>query len=58
MSTVEQIEQAIERLGVDAICLSSHGRSGVSKVLAGSVAQTVMEGSRHPLVVIRPPRAE
>ena len=54
----QRICSTAERLGVDAICLSSHGRSGVSKLLAGSVAQAVMERSHRPLLVIRPPRAD
>jgi nucleotide-binding universal stress UspA family protein len=46
---------AAERLGADLICLSSHGRSGISKAIAGSVAQDVMVRSKRPLLVIRPP---
>lgn len=46
--------QTAERLGVDAICLCSHGRSGVSKALLGSVAGAVMAKSRRPLFVVRP----
>jgi nucleotide-binding universal stress UspA family protein len=45
-----------ERLGVDLICMSSHGRTGLSSVLAGSVARAVMAQSRRPLLLIRPSR--
>ena len=52
----EAISETAERLEVDAICLSSHGRSGISKAIAGSVAQRVLTESRRPLFVIRPPQ--
>jgi len=51
----ETIYQSAERLGVDVICLGTHGRSGLSKALMGSVAQKVMALSRRPLLVVRPP---
>jgi nucleotide-binding universal stress UspA family protein len=47
-----------ERLNVDLICISSHGRSGLAKTLAGSVATRVLTDSRRPLLVIRPPRGD
>lgn len=47
--------QAAERLDADVICLGSHGRSGVSAALMGSVAQAVMAQSRRPVLVVRPP---
>ncbi len=54
----DAIREAADRLDVDAICLSSHGRSGLSKALAGSVAQRVLTESHQPLFVIRPPRKD
>ena len=47
--------QAAERLGADLICIGSHGRSGLSKAILGSVAQDVMARSQRPVLVIRPP---
>lgn len=47
--------QTAERFGADVICLGTHGGSGLSKTLLGSVAQKVMAHSRRPLLVIRPP---
>ena len=49
--------QAVERLDVDVICLGSHGRSGFSAALMGSVAQAVMAQSHRPVLVVRPPVA-
>jgi nucleotide-binding universal stress UspA family protein len=46
------ISQSAERFGVDVICLSTHGRSGLSKTLLGSVAQAVMQQSRRPILVV------
>lgn len=53
--TGEAIYQAAERMGADLICLGSHGRSGISKWIGGSIAQEVMERSRRPLLVIQAP---
>lgn len=46
---------AAERLGVDAVCIASHGASGVLRAVLGSVAQKVVHGSRKPVLVVRPP---
>lgn len=47
------IHQAAERFGADVVCLSSHGKSGLSQALFGSVAQAVMKQTRRPVMVIR-----
>ena len=47
--------QAAERFGADVICIGSHGRSGLSKAILGSVAQDVMARSHLPVLVVRPP---
>ena len=39
---------------VDLVCMSSHGRSGLSKVLLGSVAERVLEHCKRPLFVVPP----
>ena len=46
-----------EQLGVDAIVLASHGRSGVSRAERGSVAEAVLHGSTRPVMVVRPPHS-
>jgi nucleotide-binding universal stress UspA family protein len=45
---------AAERLGVDAICIGSHGESGIKRLL-GSVAQKILAESRRPVFLVRPP---
>ncbi len=50
------IVHAAGRLGVDAICMATRGRSGVSAVL-GSQAQEVVHRARQP-VLLTPPERE
>jgi nucleotide-binding universal stress UspA family protein len=51
------IAQAAERLGVDVVCFASRGRSGLSKLLLGSIAEEVIARVRRPVFVVRsPPR--
>ncbi|WP_223637808.1 universal stress protein [Corallococcus sp. EGB] len=51
------ITQAAERHCVDLVCLGTHGRTGVSRLVMGSVAQQVMARSDRPAVTVRMPRA-
>jgi nucleotide-binding universal stress UspA family protein len=48
------IDEAAERAGADAICMGSHGRSGVKRAIVGSVTEAVMRQSRRPVFVVRP----
>ena len=52
------ISALAERVGADLICMGSHGRTGLSKVLFGSVAQGVLTRSARPVLLIRPPRED
>lgn len=54
-NAAEAICRSAERLGADVICLGTHGRSGLSQALMGSVAQKVMTCSSRPLLVVHPP---
>ncbi|MBN1206622.1 MAG: universal stress protein [Myxococcaceae bacterium] len=54
----EAICQAAERLDCDVICLATHGRSGLTRALAGSVAQEVLMNGTRPIFIVRPPRDE
>jgi nucleotide-binding universal stress UspA family protein len=42
-----------EEEGYDQIVMGSHGRSGVSRILLGSVAETVVRRSPVPVTVVR-----
>jgi nucleotide-binding universal stress UspA family protein len=46
--------EVAERVGADVVCLASHGRSGLGRVVLGSVAEGVMRQSQRPVLVIRP----
>ncbi|NVB79183.1 MAG: universal stress protein [Kofleriaceae bacterium] len=48
------IAQAAAREGVDAICIASHGRSGITRALVGSVADKLLRETRKPVLVLRP----
>lgn len=47
------IVETAEAEGVDHIVLGSHGRSGVTRILLGSVAETVARRSPVPVTVVR-----
>ena len=47
--------QAAERFGADLICMGTHGRSGLSKTILGSVTQDVISQSHRPVLLVRPP---
>lgn len=47
------ILETAEDRGVDHIVMGSHGRSGVGRVLFGSVAETVTRRSPVPVTVVR-----
>jgi len=46
-----------ERMAVDAICMSTHGRSGVSELVLGSQAHEVVRIADKPVLLIKPERA-
>lgn len=37
------------------VVMSTHGRTGLARLFAGSVAAEIVAGSTHPVVVLRPP---
>lgn len=48
------LAQYAARLGVDVLCISSHGRSGIARALVGSVADRLLRATRLPVLVLRP----
>jgi nucleotide-binding universal stress UspA family protein len=48
------IAQSAARLGVDVICIASHGRSGITRALMGSVADRLLRATHKPVLVLRP----
>jgi len=49
----EAIIDAAERHGCDLIFLASHGRSGIAKLLLGSVTHKVLSHTKLPVLVYR-----
>ena len=47
------IVEAGESLQVDLIVMGSHGRSGLEKIMLGSVAQAVLSHTKLPVLVVR-----
>lgn len=47
------IVEFAEEEGFDHIVMGSHGRSGVSRILLGSVAETVVRRASMPVTVVR-----
>jgi nucleotide-binding universal stress UspA family protein len=48
------ISHVAERLGADLVCLGSHGRTGLGRMLMGSVTQEVIARLRRPILLARP----
>jgi K+-sensing histidine kinase KdpD len=54
----EEILRYAGRQPIDLIVVGTHGRTGVSRVLLGSVAERVARGARCPVLVVpAPPRS-
>jgi nucleotide-binding universal stress UspA family protein len=47
------IAEAAAREGVDMVAMATHGRSGLSRLLLGSVAEAVVRSARVPVLLIR-----
>lgn len=48
------IVEAADAQKVDLIVMSSHGRSGLGRLILGSVTESVLRGTRTPILVLRP----
>ncbi|MEE8442577.1 MAG: universal stress protein [Dehalococcoidia bacterium] len=57
-TTVEEIIQSAQASNIDIIAISSHGRSGLGRLVFGSVCDRVMRESGLPLLVIKPSRKD
>ena len=50
----EEIVNYAHKNKVDLIAIATHGRSGIRRVIFGSVAEHVIKNSRLPILLIRP----
>ena len=53
----EEIIEFANDLGADMVAMSTHGRSGVSRWVLGSVAEKVLREGNKPLLLVRAPGA-
>lgn len=51
-ATVETILREANKLDVDLIIIGSHGKSGLYKVLVGSVSEGILQSSNCPVLVV------
>ena len=49
----QEILEYVERNHIDHVVIGSHGRSGVARILLGSVAEVVVRRSPVPVTVVR-----
>lgn len=47
------IDEDAKRWGADLLVLGTHGRSGLSRLLLGSVAEGVVRGAASPVLLVR-----
>jgi len=57
-AAAEVILEAIDREGADLIAMSTHGRSGLGRLLLGSVADRVLHLAQVPVFLLRSKNAE
>jgi nucleotide-binding universal stress UspA family protein len=54
-SPADEILAFADRVHVDLIVMGSHGRTGLSRLITGSVAEKVMRGSKRPVLIVKSP---
>lgn len=52
--TANNILETATSMGVDLIAMTTHGRSGVSRMVMGSVADEIVRRSHLPVLLLRP----
>ena len=52
-----EIIRAAKQEDIDLIVMSSHGRSGISEILIGSVTERVLRAGVVPILTVRAPKA-
>lgn len=51
------VVEAARAQKVDLIVMTTHGRSGIGRLILGSVAESVLRGTRTPILLLRAPGA-
>jgi nucleotide-binding universal stress UspA family protein len=52
-SPAASVVAAADAVGADMIVMTTHGRSGLGRLILGSVAEAVLRGTRRPLLLVR-----
>jgi nucleotide-binding universal stress UspA family protein len=52
-NAAEEILKASEEFHADLIAMSTHGRSGITRLALGSVTEKVLRGSSRPVMVVK-----
>jgi len=55
---VAELLDFAERQNVDLIVMASHGRTGLTRLLMGSIAEAVMRKAPCPVLIVRQPSTE
>ena len=53
-----EIVRIADEQGADLIVISSHGRTGLGRIIFGSTAEAVVRHARCPVLVVKPPPDE
>jgi nucleotide-binding universal stress UspA family protein len=48
-----EIERYIDEEGVDLVAMTTHGRTGLARLVAGSVAEHVLHHAKTPILLYR-----
>ena len=54
----DEILRLADKMGADLIAMGSHGRTGVLRLLMGSVSRKVLDQARCPVLIVRIPDEE
>ena len=54
-SVAESLSDFTEKNGFDLILIATHGRSGISRWVRGSVADKILQSSNIPVLMVRAP---
>lgn len=56
--TAMEITRAADDVGADLIVMGTHGRTGLGRMLMGSVAENVLRRANRPVLMLKPPHSE
>ena len=57
-SVLPHVKAFIERFNIDLIIIGTHGRSGVTRWVMGSVADKLLRSASVPVLMVRAPGAK